>query len=72
MKIVQRIYLLFWKYDYFTKLSVYFSFGENVRLVHDFSEQFSNQSGAKLLQHFTFEQKKTKIAQVRIQGIHNL
>ncbi|CAG2185088.1 MDN1 [Mytilus edulis] len=36
------------------------SFGENVRLVHDFNEQFSNHSGAKLLQHFTFEQKKTK------------
>ena len=33
-------------------------------MVHDFSEQFSNQSGAKLLQHFTFEQKKTKIAQL--------
>ncbi|XP_076077814.1 midasin-like isoform X3 [Mytilus galloprovincialis] len=40
------------------------SFGENVRLVHDFNEQFSNHSGAKLLQHFTFEQKKTKIAQL--------
>ncbi|XP_069109259.1 midasin-like [Argopecten irradians] len=40
------------------------SFGESVRLLHPFTEQFTTQSGARLLQHFTFEQKKTKIAQV--------
>ncbi|XP_060072903.1 midasin-like [Ylistrum balloti] len=40
------------------------SFGESVRLLHPFTEQFTTQSGARLLQHFTFEQKKTKIAQL--------
>ncbi|XP_048240547.1 midasin-like [Haliotis rufescens] len=40
------------------------SFGECVRQLHPFSEQFTNQSGAGILQHFTFEQKKTKIAQL--------
>lgn len=40
------------------------SFGESVKLLHPFHEQFTNQSGSKLLQQFTFEQKKTKIAQV--------
>ncbi|XP_067673927.1 midasin-like [Haliotis asinina] len=40
------------------------SFGECVRQLHPFSEQFTNQSGASILQHFTFEQKKTKIAQL--------
>ena len=41
------------------------SFGESVRVVHDFSQQFSSQSGVRLLQQFTFQQRKTKIAQVR-------
>ncbi|KAK3098216.1 hypothetical protein FSP39_017284 [Pinctada imbricata] len=40
------------------------SFGETVKLLHPFSEQFTSQSGARILQHFTFEQKKTKIAQL--------
>ena len=35
-----------------------------MKLLHPFHEQFTNQSGSKLLQQFTFEQKKTKIAQV--------
>ncbi|XP_041350636.1 midasin-like [Gigantopelta aegis] len=40
------------------------SFGESVRMLHPFTDQFTNQSGASILQHFTFEQKKTKIAQL--------
>lgn len=40
------------------------SFGETVRLLHPFHEPFTDQSGAKILQQFTFDQKKTKIAQV--------
>ena len=38
-------------------------------MLHPFTDQFTNQSGASILQHFTFEQKKTKIAQV---GCHLL
>ncbi|CAG2222296.1 MDN1 [Mytilus edulis] len=37
------------------------SFGENVRLVHDFNEQFSNHSGAKLLQHLLLNRRKQKL-----------
>ncbi|XP_077869169.1 midasin [Saccoglossus kowalevskii] len=40
------------------------SFGESVQLLHPFHEQFTSQSGARILQQFTFEQKKTKIAQL--------
>ncbi|XP_056015325.1 midasin-like isoform X2 [Ostrea edulis] len=40
------------------------SFGESVRLLHPFTEQFTSQSGSRLLQQFTFEQKKTKVAQL--------
>lgn len=40
------------------------SFGECVQIVHPFKEPFSCQSGANLLQHFTFSQKKTNIAQL--------
>ena len=47
-------------------LVFYFSFGEEVNVLHPFTEQFSSQSGARLLQNLTFEQKKTKIAQVGI------
>ena len=43
----------------------FFSFGEGVNLLHPFTEQFTSHSGARLLQYFTFEQKKTRIAQVR-------
>ncbi|KAH0622150.1 hypothetical protein JD844_024188 [Phrynosoma platyrhinos] len=39
------------------------SFGETVQLLHPFHEQFSDQSGARILQLCKFEQKKTKIAQ---------
>ncbi|XP_057307926.1 midasin-like isoform X2 [Hydractinia symbiolongicarpus] len=40
------------------------SFGEEARLIHSFDEPFSEHSGASILQQFTFEQKKTKIAQL--------
>ncbi|KAL7987892.1 hypothetical protein Chor_006811, partial [Crotalus horridus] len=39
------------------------SFGETVQLLHPFHEQFSDRSGARILQLCKFEQKKTKIAQ---------
>ncbi|XP_028903180.1 midasin isoform X2 [Ornithorhynchus anatinus] len=39
------------------------SFGETVQLLHPFHEQFSEQSGARILQLCQFQQKKTKIAQ---------
>jgi len=38
-----------------------------MRVLHPFEEQFTSQSGANLLQYLTFEQKKTKIAQVIIE-----
>nr|XP_054753036.1 midasin-like isoform X1 [Lytechinus pictus] len=40
------------------------SFGESVKLLHPFHEQFSDQSGSSILRQFTFAQKKTKIAQL--------
>jgi len=43
---------------------IVFSFGEKVSLLHPFHEQFTSQSGATILQQFSFEQKKTKIAQL--------
>lgn len=39
------------------------SFGESVQLLHPFHEQFSDQSGARILRSCQFQQKKTKIAQ---------
>ncbi|CAL1534634.1 unnamed protein product [Lymnaea stagnalis] len=36
------------------------SFGEEVRLLHPFSEPFTNQSGARILQQLSCEQKQTK------------
>ncbi|KAJ7341746.1 hypothetical protein JRQ81_006597 [Phrynocephalus forsythii] len=39
------------------------SFGETVQLLHPFHEQFSDQSGARILQLCRFEQKKTRIAE---------
>nr|XP_015209182.1 PREDICTED: midasin [Lepisosteus oculatus] len=39
------------------------SFGETVQLLHPFHEQFSDQSGARILRLCKFEQKKTRIAQ---------
>ncbi|XP_030850211.1 midasin [Strongylocentrotus purpuratus] len=40
------------------------SFGESVKLLHPFHDQFSDQSGSSILRQFTFSQKKTKIAQL--------
>uniref|UniRef100_A0A8C2SW72 Midasin n=1 Tax=Coturnix japonica TaxID=93934 RepID=A0A8C2SW72_COTJA len=40
------------------------SFGETVQLLHPFHEQFSDQSGTRILRLCKFQQKKTKIAQV--------
>ncbi|XP_019064368.1 midasin isoform X2 [Fukomys damarensis] len=39
------------------------SFGESVKLLHPFYEQFSDYSGAQILRLCKFQQKKTKIAQ---------
>uniref|UniRef100_A0A803V8M9 Midasin n=1 Tax=Ficedula albicollis TaxID=59894 RepID=A0A803V8M9_FICAL len=39
------------------------SFGESVQLLHPFHEQFSDQSGTRILRLCKFQQKKTKIAQ---------
>nr|XP_026493936.1 midasin isoform X1 [Vanessa tameamea] len=40
------------------------SFGEKPNLLHPFTEQFSEHSGAKILEKLRFEQTKTKIAQL--------
>lgn len=47
------------------------SFGETVQLLHPFNEPFTDQSGARILQQFTFDQKKTKIAQVSHYCLYN-
>ncbi|XP_006870675.1 PREDICTED: midasin [Chrysochloris asiatica] len=39
------------------------SFGESVKLLHPFHEQFSDNSGSQILRLCKFQQKKTKIAQ---------
>ncbi|KAM4694301.1 midasin [Discoglossus pictus] len=44
------------------QIAVY-SFGEEVKLLHPFHEQFSEQSGSKILSLCKFNQKKTLIAQ---------
>ncbi|XP_076466261.1 midasin-like [Babylonia areolata] len=38
------------------------SFGETVQLLHPFTEPWSHQAGARVLQQFTFEQKQTRVA----------
>ena len=40
------------------------SFGETVQLLHPFQQQFSDESGARILRLCQFKQKKTRIAQV--------
>uniref|UniRef100_A0A7N6BG26 Midasin n=1 Tax=Anabas testudineus TaxID=64144 RepID=A0A7N6BG26_ANATE len=40
------------------------SFGEQVQLLHPFQQQFSDESGARILRLCQFQQKKTRIAQV--------
>lgn len=44
------------------QIAVY-SFGESVRLIHPFHEQFSEQSGSRILSQCKFQQKKTLLAQ---------
>ncbi|KAE8602908.1 hypothetical protein XENTR_v10014171 [Xenopus tropicalis] len=44
------------------QIAVY-SFGESVKLLHPFHEQFSDQSGSRILSLCKFQQKKTLIAQ---------
>ncbi|CAL8311820.1 unnamed protein product [Lota lota] len=39
------------------------SFGETVQLLHPFQQQFSDESGARILRLCQFKQKKTRIAQ---------
>lgn len=39
-------------------------FGEEVQLLHPFEEPFTDLSGAKLIQRFTFAQRATRIAQL--------
>uniref|UniRef100_A0A3Q1JQ86 Midasin n=1 Tax=Anabas testudineus TaxID=64144 RepID=A0A3Q1JQ86_ANATE len=39
------------------------SFGEQVQLLHPFQQQFSDESGARILRLCQFQQKKTRIAQ---------
>jgi len=40
------------------------SFGEDVQLLHGFDDPFSDFSGARLLNRFTFAQRRTRIAQL--------
>lgn len=40
------------------------TFGEDVKLLHPFGEPFTDLSGIKVFQNFTFEQKRTRIAQL--------
>uniref|UniRef100_A0A8C5QIK7 Midasin n=1 Tax=Leptobrachium leishanense TaxID=445787 RepID=A0A8C5QIK7_9ANUR len=51
------------------QIAVY-SFGENVKLLHPFHEQFSDQSGSKILSLCKFQQKKTLIAQFLESSVH--
>lgn len=40
------------------------SFGETVKLLHGFRDNFCSSDGAKILEHFTFAQQKTKFAEL--------
>ena len=40
------------------------SFGEKVELLHGFQDQFSSNTGARILEQVTFSQNKTNIAQL--------
>jgi midasin len=40
------------------------SFGEEVKLVHPFEEPFTDASGSRLMQQFTFAQRRTRIVQL--------
>ncbi|XP_053314521.1 midasin [Spea bombifrons] len=51
------------------QIAVY-SFGENVKLLHPFHEQFSDQSGSRILSLCKFQQKKTLLAQFLESSVH--
>ncbi|KAM8954164.1 midasin [Pelodytes ibericus] len=51
------------------QIAVY-SFGESVKLLHPFHEQFSDQSGARILSQCKFQQKKTLLAQFLESSLH--
>ncbi|XP_060859886.1 midasin [Metopolophium dirhodum] len=40
------------------------SFGEQTKIVHPLGEPFSDQTGCKLMQHFTFDEQKTKVGEL--------
>ena len=40
------------------------SFGEQVQLLHPLHDTFNDTSGPRILQQFTFEQKKMKISEL--------
>ncbi|KAJ4439021.1 hypothetical protein ANN_14977 [Periplaneta americana] len=40
------------------------SFGETPKILHQLGDPFTEQSGARLLQQFSFEQKKTRVGQL--------
>ncbi|KAE9533494.1 hypothetical protein AGLY_009132 [Aphis glycines] len=40
------------------------SFGEQTRIVHPLGEPFSDQTGCKLIQNFTFDEQKTKVGEL--------
>jgi len=40
------------------------SFGEQTRIVHPLGEPFSDQTGCKLMQNFTFDEQKTKVGEL--------
>lgn len=40
------------------------SFGEQTKIVHPLGEPFSDQTGCKLMQLFTFDEQKTKVGEL--------
>ena len=44
-------------------------FGDDVNVAHDFGRPFSNEAGAQILQHFTFQQTKTNVRKLVAQSI---
>lgn len=46
------------------------SFGEDFKLVHSFDEPFTDISGAKIIEQFTFAQQRTRIAQLLQYSTH--
>lgn len=40
------------------------SFGENSRIIHPLGEPFGDQTGARVINGFTFDEQKTKVGEV--------